>query len=104
MKAIEMESAKRLHSIKSKKRELRGAQRESQKRVQKIKEERASEYETSEATRQVMNKTFQDLELISKAHTFAEWCNECGCIHMEEVLREEYEHRKSNTEHHVELK
>ena len=23
-----------------------------------------------------------------KAHTFAEWCNERGCIHLEEVLKQ----------------
>ena len=33
-----MQSAKRMHSIKSKKRELRGAQRESKKKVEKLKE------------------------------------------------------------------
>ena len=32
MQEIEMQSAKRLHSIKSKKRELRGAQRKSKKK------------------------------------------------------------------------
>ena len=36
--SLEMESAKTLHSIKSKKRELRGAQRESRRRVATIKE------------------------------------------------------------------
>ena len=35
---IDMQSAKRLHSVKSKKRELRGAQRESRKKVEKLKE------------------------------------------------------------------
>ena len=40
MQEIEMQSAKRLHSIKSKKRELRGAQRESKKKVEKLKEVR----------------------------------------------------------------
>ena len=38
LKDIDMQSAKRMHSIKSKKRELRGAQRESKKKVEKLKE------------------------------------------------------------------
>ena len=38
LKDIDMQSAKRMHSIKSKKRELRGAQRESKKKVEMIKE------------------------------------------------------------------
>ena len=37
LKAIDMESAKRLHSVKSKKRELRGAQRASRKKIDEIK-------------------------------------------------------------------
>ena len=37
LKAIDMDSAKRLHSVKSKKRELRGAQRASRKKIDEIK-------------------------------------------------------------------
>eukprot|EP00092_Neocalanus_flemingeri_P064171 GFUD01077792.1.p1 GENE.GFUD01077792.1~~GFUD01077792.1.p1 ORF type:complete len:144 (+),score=68.20 GFUD01077792.1:49-480(+) len=88
MKDIDMQSAKRMHSIKSKKRELRGAQRQTKKKVEKLKEERSHEYSTSEDTRQLINRTFAELELSGKAHTFDEWCNECGCIHLEEVLKD----------------
>ena len=28
------------------------------------------------------------ITLTIKAHTFDEWCNECGCIHLEEVLKD----------------
>ena len=67
---------------------------------------RCSEYSTSEDTRQLINKTFADLELTGKvnhrvgfihinisshnlkAHTFDEWCTECGCIHLEDVFKD----------------
>ena len=38
LKDIDMQSAKRMHSIKSKKRGLRGSQRESRKKVEVLKE------------------------------------------------------------------
>ena len=36
LKAIDMDSAKRLHSVKRKKRELRGAQRASRQKIEEI--------------------------------------------------------------------
>merc|ERR1712106_279277 len=76
----------KLQRIKSKTKELKGAQKKSKRKIQALKTERSSEYSTSENTRQLINKTFADLELSGKAHTFAEWCTECGCIHTEQVL------------------
>ena len=76
---------------------------------------RSTEYSTSKEMQENINKTFQDLELTAKvigslkqwmnewtfkwmqewirliricnvqAHTFSEWCQECGCIHLDEV-------------------
>eukprot|EP00092_Neocalanus_flemingeri_P051926 GFUD01060530.1.p1 GENE.GFUD01060530.1~~GFUD01060530.1.p1 ORF type:complete len:153 (+),score=43.55 GFUD01060530.1:52-510(+) len=80
------DASQRLQRIKSKKRELKGAQRKSKKKVQVLKEERSSEYSTSEYTRQLINRTFAELELNGKAHTFDEWCTACGCIHLDKVL------------------
>eukprot|EP00090_Calanus_glacialis_P032674 TRINITY_DN54152_c0_g1_i1.p1 TRINITY_DN54152_c0_g1~~TRINITY_DN54152_c0_g1_i1.p1 ORF type:complete len:153 (-),score=52.57 TRINITY_DN54152_c0_g1_i1:13-471(-) len=82
------DASQRLQRIKSKTRELKGAQKKSKRKVQALKTERSSEYSTSENTRQLINKTFAELELNGKAHTFEEWCNDCGCIHTEKVLND----------------
>merc|ERR1719309_11348 len=85
------DASERLQRIKSKTRELKGAQKKSKKKVQALKEARSSEYSTSENTRQRINRTFNELELNRKAHTFDDWCTECGCIHIEKVLTDSEE-------------
>jgi len=75
-----------LNNLRRLKKELRREARESRKKVAKLKEERSTEYNTSKGTQEIISKTFQDIELISKAHTFDEWCHECGCIHLDDVL------------------
>merc|ERR1712127_1111934 len=84
---------KRANNIKFMKRELGRAKRQSVRKVKIIKEERSMEYNTSKSTQENINKTFQDLELTAKASTFSEWCQECGCIHLEEVLTESHGHK-----------
>lgn len=85
---------KRANNIKSMKRELGRAKRESKKKVKEIMEERLTEYSTSKSTQENINRTFQDLELTAKAPTFSEWCNECGCIHLEEMMTETHGHKR----------
>lgn len=89
MRSIDMESAHRVHSIKSKKKELRVSQRESKKKVEKIKQARSQDYVTSAETKELMNRTWQEMELTAKAHTFSEWCSECNCIHLDKLLEDE---------------
>jgi len=80
----------RAFNIKAKKRDLGKAKREIRKKVAELKEARSTEYSTSKEMQENINKTFQDLELTAKAHTFSEWCQECGCIHLDEVLTESH--------------
>ncbi|XP_023343714.1 uncharacterized protein LOC111713141 isoform X3 [Eurytemora carolleeae] len=70
MKALEMESAARVHSVRSKKKELRVFQRQTNKKVEKMKQERKAEYCTSNATREKIAETYRNMELSSKAQNF----------------------------------
>jgi len=78
-------SAARQHSVKSKKKELRVFQRNITKKVNKIKEERLEEYQTSGMTRQLIAETYNNLELTAKAHTYEDWCSECNCFHLDKL-------------------
>ncbi|XP_023343713.1 uncharacterized protein LOC111713141 isoform X2 [Eurytemora carolleeae] len=63
MKALEMESAARVHSVR----------------------ERKAEYCTSNATREKIAETYRNMELSSKAQNFEDWCTECECFHLEKL-------------------
>jgi len=98
MMANDFPTSARAFNIRNKKRSLGKAKREISKKVAEIKEERLTEYSTSRSTQENINKTFADLELTAKAHTFAEWCQECGCIHLDEVLTDSHATKRAEEE------
>jgi len=79
-------AATSLQRVRGARRELKGAQRASRKRVRELKKERTNEYSGGEEVRQRINKTFAELELNAKAAEMAEWCEECGAIHVPTLL------------------
>ena len=38
-----------------------------------------------------MEASFSEFELAGKGHTLAEWCSDCGCIHLDKLLSEQPE-------------
>jgi len=89
-------ASKTLQRIKSTKKELRGAQRKSRKKIQALRDARSNEYTTSDQTRERINKTYAELELNGKAESLSEWCAECGCIHINKLL--EHDHSPKSTQ------
>ena len=59
-------ASKTLQRVKASKKELKGAQRKSRRRVAAIREARNTEYAITEEARARINKTYADLELNAK--------------------------------------
>ena len=59
-------ASKTLQRVKASKKELKGAQRKSRRKVAALREARSSEYAITEEARTRINKTYADLELNAK--------------------------------------
>ena len=59
-------ASKTLQRVKASKKELKGAQRKSRRKVAALREARSSEYSITEEARARINKTYADLELNAK--------------------------------------
>jgi len=79
-------ASKTLQRVKASKKELKGAQRKSRRKVAALKEARNTEYSITEEARARINKTYADLELNAKAEAMSVWCATCECIHADTLL------------------